>query len=142
MVIVENNVDSLTDLVSSFFFLCQHIPVHYEISHIISFDFLFFYSQKQMRRGQHTRETVLYSYGAINFFFKSMWISQDVNFIRQYVAAAAIHAVCFILCIYSLVFLDYQKYYLLLIMNYSIITPCLSLSIATVYMCLKLYNLK
>lgn len=52
-----------------------------------------------------------------------------------------LNAVCFMLCIYSLVFLDYQKYYLL-IMNYSIITPCLSLSIATVYMCLKLYNLK
>lgn len=39
-----------------------------------------------------------------------------------------LNAVCFMLCIYSLVFLDYQKYYLL-IMNYSIITPCLSLSI-------------
>lgn len=141
MVIVENNVDSLTDLVSSFFFLClSHSCLVWNFSH--NYNLLFFYSQKQMRRGQHTRETVLYLYGAINFFFKSMWISQDVNFIRQYVAAAAIHAVCFILCIYSLVFLDYQKYYLLLIMNYSIITPCLSLSIATVYMCLKLYNLK
>lgn len=124
------------------FFLFLPLPITSLISHIILFDLLFFYSQKQMRRGQHTRETVLYLYGAINFFFKSMWISQDVNFIRQYVAAAAIHAVCFILCIYSLVFSDYQKYYLLLIMNYSIITPCLSLSIATVYMCLKLYNLK
>lgn len=53
---------------------------------------LFFYSQKQMRRGQHIRETVHYLYGAVKFVFVflSMWISQDVNFIRQYEAAAAI----------------------------------------------------